>query len=157
MNMGMKEPIRWYIRAELWPYIIIFMAMWKNVGYNTVIYYAGLMGIDPALYEAASIDGANRFQKIFRITIPMLTPIIVILMILGLGKIFFADFGLFYQLPMQSGILLPTTDVINYYVYRILIEIHDIGMGSAIGLFQSFMGLILMLFTMWLSKKISSK
>lgn len=152
-----QEPVNWYIRADLWPGIIIFMAMWKNVGYNSVIYYAGLMGIDPSLYEAASIDGATRFQKIFKITIPMLTPIIVILMILGVGKIFFADFGLFYQLPLQNGLLLPTTDVINYYVYRILTEVNDIGMGSAIGLFQSFMGMILMIFTMWLSKKISNR
>jgi len=155
ISAGM-DPVKWYIRADLWPYIIVFMGLWKSVGYNTVIYYAGLMGIDPALYEAASIDGASRFQRIFRITIPMLTPIIVILMILGVGKIFFADFGLFYTLPMQNGLLLPTTDVINYYTYRILIEVHDIGMGSAIGLFQSVLGLILVLTSTWLAKKIGS-
>lgn len=147
--------IRWYTRPELWPFIIVFMHLWKNVGYSTVIYYAGLMGIDPSLYEAAEIDGAGRWQRITRITLPMLSQLIVIMAILGIGRVFFADFGLFYQLPLQSGPLLPTTDVINYFTYRALIEIRDYGMAAAVQLYQSVMGLILVVTTNLLARRIS--
>lgn len=150
------DPIRWYTRPELWPFIIVFMHLWKSVGHSTVIYYAGLMGIDPALYEAAEIDGASRSQRITRITLPLLSQLIVILAILGIGRIFFADFGLFYQLPLQSGPLLPTTDVINYFVYRALIEIRDYGMAAAVGIYQSIMGLILVIATNWFARRISN-
>ncbi|MBF9014604.1 sugar ABC transporter permease [Oceanispirochaeta sp. M2] len=149
-----KEAVSWYTSPEYWPFILVFMGLWKQVGYNTVIYYAGLMGIDGAMYEAASIDGAGRIQQVFRITIPMLAPIIVVMMILGLGRIFFADFGLHFQLPLQSGPLLPTTDVINYFTYRALIEVRDIGMGTAIGLYQSVMGLFLVLGSNWAARRI---
>lgn len=149
------EPIRWYTRPELWPFIIVFMHLWKTAGYSTVIYFAGLMGIDPSLYEAAEIDGAGRWQRIIRITLPMLSQLIVIMAILGIGRIFFADFGLFYQLPLQSGPLLPTTDVINYFTYRALIEIRDYGMAAAVGLYQSVMGLILVVITNSLARRVS--
>lgn len=152
--MGM-EAVSWYTRPDLWPFILVFMGLWKQVGYNTVIYYAGLMGIDSTLYEAASIDGASKLQMVFRITVPMLAPIIVVMMILGIGRIFFADFGLHFQLPLQSGPLLPTTDVINYFTYRALFEVRDIGMGTAIGLYQSVMGLILVVASNWAANKIS--
>lgn len=149
------EKISWYTEAKYWPFILIFMGLWKSVGYNTVIYYAGLVGIDPGLYEAAAIDGAGRWKRTLYITIPMLIPLLVILTILGLGRIFFADFGLFYQLPLRSGPLLPTTDVINYYTIRTLMIARNYGMGTAIGLYQSVMGLILVLITNWASKKVS--
>ena len=149
------EAIKWYTRPELWPYIIVFMHLWKSVGYSTVIYFAGLMGIDPTLYEVASIDGASRMQRIFRITLPMLTPLVIIMAILGIGRIFFADFGLFYQLPLQSGPLLPTTDVINYFTYRALVEVRDYGMAAAVGLYQSLMGLVLVVITNYLAGRLS--
>ncbi len=149
-------PVAWYTEPKFWPPILIFMGMWKRIGYNAIIYYAGLMGIDPTLYEAASIDGANLWQRIWKITVPMLTPLIVVLTILGLGRIFFADFGLHYQLPLQSGPLLPAVDVINYFTFRALTVLNDISMGSAVGLYQSVMGLILVLFTNWAANKISS-
>ncbi len=149
------EAIRWYTRPELWPFIIVFMQLWKTVGYSTVIYYAGLMGIDPSLYEAAEIDGAGRWQRTLRITLPMLSQLIIILAILGIGRIFFSDFGLFYQLPLQSGPLLPTTDVINYFTYRALIEIRDYGMAAAVGLYQSVMGLVLVVATNLLARRLS--
>jgi len=149
------ERISWYTEAKYWPFILIFMGLWKSVGYNTVIYYAGLVGIDPGLYEAASIDGAGRWKRTIYITIPMLIPLLVILTILGLGRIFFADFGLFYQLPLRSGPLLPTTDVINYYTVRTLMISRNYGMGTAIGLYQSVMGLVLVLITNWAAKKVS--
>ena len=150
------QPIRWYTQPNLWPPIIIFMYLWKTTGYATVIYFAGLMGIDPSLYEVAAIDGATRMQRIFRITIPLLSPLIVIMAILAIGRIFFADFGLFYQLPLQSGPLLPTTDVINYFTYRALIEIRDYGMAAAVGLYQSFMGLILVVATNFIARRVSN-
>ncbi len=155
MSLFGMDAIRWYTRPELWPFIIVFMQLWKNVGYSTVIYYAGLMGIDPSLYEAAEIDGAGRWQRTIRITLPLLSQLIVIMAILGIGRIFFADFGLFYQLPLQSGPLLPTTDVINYFTYRALIEIRDYGMAAAVGLYQSTMGLILVVATNLFARRIS--
>ena len=149
------EKIAWYTDAKYWPFILTFMGLWKSVGYNTVIYYAGLVGIDPGMYEAAAIDGAGRWRRTISITIPMLIPLLVILTILGLGKIFFADFGLFYQLPLRSGPLLPTTDVINYYTVRTLMIARNYGMGTAIGLYQSVMGLILVLLSNWGARKVS--
>jgi putative aldouronate transport system permease protein len=154
-SMG-GESVSWYTRPELWPFILVFMGLWNQIGYNTVIYYAGLMGIDPTLYEAAAIDGAGRMGRLRHITLPMLTPLVVVMMILGIGRIFFADFGLHYQLPLQSGSLLPTVDVINYFTYRALMQLRDYGMGTAIGLYQSVMGLILVLTTNWAARKISS-
>ena len=156
MNLLGVEPIRWYTEPGVWPPIIIFAYLWKTAGYSTVIYFAGLMGIDPTLFEVASIDGATRMQRIFRITLPLLSPLIVIMAILAIGRIFFADFGLFYQLPLQSGPLLPTTDVINYFTYRALIEIRDYGMAAAVGLYQSLMGLILVIVTNFLAKRVSN-
>jgi putative aldouronate transport system permease protein len=150
------ERISWYTRAELWPFIIVFMYLWKTAGYSTVIYFAGLMGIDPTMYEAAEVDGASRFQRIIHITLPMMTSLIITMALLGIGRIFFADFGLFYQLPLQSGTLLPTTDVINYFTYRALIEIRDYGMAAAVGLYQSTMGLVLLLTMNSLTKRITA-
>jgi putative aldouronate transport system permease protein len=137
------QPVAWYSKPEYWPFILTFMNLWKGVGYSTVVYYAGLMGVDPELFESAAIDGARRWQRTIKITIPMISPVIIILLILSMGRIFEADFGLFYQLPMQSGMLLPTTDVINYFVYRALINLQDFGMSSAVGLYQSIMGFLL--------------
>jgi len=149
------EPVSWYSEIGAWPYIILFAGLWNQIGYNTIIYYAGLMAIDPALYEAAAIDGAGRWQRFLHVTLPMLSNLVVVMMILGIGKIFFADFGLFYQLPLQSGTLLPAVDVINYFTYRALMQLGDYGMGTAIGLYQSVMGLILVLVTNWLSRKVT--
>jgi putative aldouronate transport system permease protein len=113
------------------------------------------MGIDPQLYESATIDGANKWQCTFKITLPMLASVIVILMILSIGHIFYADFGLFYQLPLQSGMLFSTTDVINYFTYRALIEVQDYGMAAAVGFFQSIMGFIMILVANWTARRIS--
>ena len=97
------DPINWYSDPTYWPIIIVVVFLWKSVGYNSVIYLAAIMGIDKSLYEAAMIDGANKWQQIRSITIPMLTPLITILTLLAIGKIFYADFGLFYQVPRDSG------------------------------------------------------
>lgn len=140
-----KEPVMWYFEAKKWPGILTLVNFWKSVGYNTLIFYAGLMAIDPALYEAASIDGANILKKITKITIPMLKPLIIMMTLLRLGKIFYADFGLFYMVTRNTGVLYSTTDVIDTYVYRALSVIGDTGMATAAGFYQAIVGFIVVL------------
>jgi putative aldouronate transport system permease protein len=113
---------------------------WKHWGFGTVIYLATMSGFDPQLYEAATIDGANRWYQIRKITIPLLLPMIMLLFILSLGRIFNADFGLFYQVPRAAGPLIPTTQVLDTFVYRALIRLGDIGMSSAAAFLQSVVG-----------------
>ena len=137
------EGIMWYTKAEYWPFILSLSYIWKNAGYFSLIYFAGIIGIDKTYYEAASLDGASNWQMITKITIPLLTPVIIIVTLLQIGRIFFADFGLFYFLPRQIGILFSTTDVIDTYVYRALRVTGETGLATAAGLYQSVVGLIL--------------
>ncbi|WP_274363918.1 ABC transporter permease [Paenibacillus thermotolerans] len=139
------KPLQWYSDPKYWPYILVFVNLWKTIGYNSVVYLAAIMGIDRSLYEAAMIDGANKWQQIKHITIPMLTPLITILTLLAVGKIFYADFGLFYQVPRDSGTLYSVTNVIDTYVYRGLKTTGEIGMSTAAGLYQSLIGFILVI------------
>ncbi|WAM31950.1 ABC transporter permease [Caldicellulosiruptor naganoensis] len=139
------EPIAWYVEPKPWPVILILANLWKYTGYNAVIYLAAITGIDPEYYEAALIDGASKWQQIKHITLPLLSPLVVVLVLLGIGRIFYADFGLFYQLPMNSGALYDVTNVIDTYVYRTLMGMNDIGMASAASFYQSIMGFILVL------------
>ncbi|MEK4351473.1 ABC transporter permease subunit [Paenibacillus sp. FSL R5-0475] len=157
VTLGMfgEEAVKWYEQAKYWPVIIVITQLWKAVGFSTLIYYAGLLGIDSSYYEAAKIDGANKWQMIRKITIPLLTPLIVILFIVDVGKIFRADFGLFYFIPNDSSFLYGTTDVIDTYVYRSLRVVGDIGMSSAIGFYQSVVGFVLVLLANWIVKKIN--
>ena len=112
---------------------------------GSIIYYAALMGIDTSYFEAARIDGANRFQMMARISLPFLIPIMTILIILHLGHIMEADFGLFYQLPMNSPMILSTTDVLDTYIFRALIDTGDIAMSSAAGIAKSAVGFVLVI------------
>ncbi len=139
------DPISWYNNPTYWPIIIILVFLWKAVGYNSVVYLAAIMGIDKSLYEAAMIDGANKWQQIRNITIPLLAPLMTILTLLAIGKIFYADFGLFYQVPRDSGSLYSVTNVIDTYVYRGLKSTGEIGMSTAAGLYQSLVGFILVI------------
>lgn len=148
------EPISWYSEAKYWPFIIIFVGIWKGVGYNSVIYLAAITGIDKSYYEAAVIDGASKWKQVRYITIPLLKPLMIILTILAIGGIFRSDFGLFYQLPKDSGALYPVTNVIDTFVYRGLINMGDIGMSTAAGLYQSFVGLVLILVANYIVRKI---
>ena len=145
-----KDPIMWYSEPSYWRFIIPFAYLWKNMGYLSIIFLAGLTGISPEYYEAAEIDGASKFQQVMKITIPMLMPITITLFLLQAGKIFcagFGDWGLFYNLPRESGVLFSTTNVIDTFVYRALRQASDFGMSSAVGLYQSVIGLILILFS----------
>lgn len=137
--------INWYSEAKYWPYILTIVFIWKNVGYTSIVYIASIAGIDPGLYEAARIDGAGKFKQIFMITIPQIRSTIVIMVLLAIGRIFTSDFGLFYQVPMNSGALTNTTQTIDTYVYRALTQMNNIGMASAAGLFQSIVGFVLVL------------
>ena len=137
----------WYLNINYWPPFLIMMAIWKNAGYNCVIYYASIMGISGEYYEAAHIDGANRIQCIRYITIPLLSPMITMLLILGIGGVFYSDFGMFFFLPRNSAALLPVTQTIDTAVFRMLTGSTNIGQTAAVGLFQSLMGFLLVLAT----------
>ncbi|MBO9609652.1 MAG: sugar ABC transporter permease [Paenibacillaceae bacterium] len=156
MSFG-ADPIKWYQDSAYWPVIIVLVYLWKSVGFSSLIYYAGIIGIDPSYYEAARIDGASKLQMVRSITIPLLTPLIVILFIVAVGGIFRADFGLFYFVPNDVSFLYPVTDVIDTYVYRSLRVVGDVGMSTAVGLYQSIVGLVLVLTTNWIIKKINSE
>lgn len=144
------EPISWYGEAKYWPYILTIVNIWKGVGYLCIIFLAAIVGIDHEYYEAATIDGAGKWMQIRTITVPLLMPTITIMALLGIGRIFYSDFGLFYQVPLNSGPLQSTTDVIDTYVYRGLMNLGDIGMSSAAGLYQSVVGFVLVIISNYL-------
>lgn len=131
------EKVNIYNLPYIWPVIIIFFNAWKNAGYGSILYLASIMGIDPSIYEAAQIDGASKVQRIFKITIPMVRPTIIVLVLLAVGGIFKGNFDLFYNLVGSNGILYDATDVIDTYTFRALIYNNDIGMSAASGFFQS--------------------
>ena len=137
------SPIDWYNTPKYWPFILVIINIWKGLGYNMILYYATICGIDSTLYEAAVVDGATRWQKIVNVTLPSLKSTIIILTLMALGGIFRSDFGLFYQVPMNSGPLINVTQTIDTYVYRGLIQNNNVGMSSAAGLYQSVVGFIL--------------
>ena len=133
------EKVLFYTTPEIWPFIIVFFNLWKNIGYGSVMYLAAIMGIDTSIYEAATIDGANVFQRIFHVTIPMIMPTTVILLLLSVGGIFKGNFDLFYNLVGSNGLLYNLTDVIDTLTFRALISSNNFGMASAIGLYQSLL------------------
>ena len=140
--LGM-ESIAWYVEKKFWPFILVFVNLWKVIGYNCIVYMSAIIGFDRGYYEAAAIDGAGKWQQITRITLPLLKPTIIMMTLLAVGRIFYSDFGLFYQVPQNSGPLYPVTNTIDTYVYRGLLELGDINMSAAAGLYQSFVGFIL--------------
>ena len=148
------DPIQWYQKPKYWPAILIMANCWKGVGYGCLIYIAALIGIDPSFYEAARLDGASKWQEITKITLPSLVPTIITLLLLSIGRIFYSDFGLFYQVPMNSGVLFPTTNVIDTYVYRALIEQGNISMSSAAGVYQSLVGFCVVMLSNWIVRKV---
>ncbi len=137
-----KDSISWYTSPKYWPVILTFVYLWKSFGYNSIIYYATIIGIDETYFEAARIDGATRWQQVWYITLQCLKPTIITLTLLSIGRVFYSDFGLFYQVPMDSGPLLNATNTIDTYVYRALLTLNDVGRSSAAGFMQSVMGFI---------------
>lgn len=136
-----KAP-QFYQEAKFWPFILTFVHEWKQIGFGMILYLSSILGIDQSLYEAATLDGATRWQQHKSITLPLLKPTIIMLFILNLGQIFRSDFGLFYQVPMNQGILYDATQTIDTYVYRALLKFNDVGMSSAASFIQSVVGFI---------------
>ncbi|MFU0828438.1 MAG: putative aldouronate transport system permease protein [Lachnoclostridium sp.] len=147
------EPVNWYTSPSVWPAILVIMKIWKGAGMSAIIFLASITGIDSSLYEAAAIDGAGRFQMMKRITIPLLMPTIVVLTLLSLGKIMYGDFGMIYALVGDNGTLYKTTDIIDTYIFRSMRQIGDMSQSTAIGLFQSGIGFIMVYGSNWLARK----
>jgi putative aldouronate transport system permease protein len=150
------DGITWYSEPKYWPYILTIVNVWKSVGYFSIIYLAAIVGIEAEYYEAATLDGASKWQQVRSITFPLIIPVVMIMTLLQVGKIFNADFGLFYQVPMNSGALMSATDVIDTYVYRALMQMGDVGMASAAGLYQSVLGFLLIFGVNYIVRKINS-
>lgn len=152
LNAFGLESVQWYSNPKPWPVILVIANTWKNVGMDMVMLYAALMGIDETVIEAGRIDGATEGQIKRKIIIPEIMSLISILLVLKVGGIFNADFGLFYQLPRDSGQLYSVTDVISTYTYRMMMDSQNYGVSTAIGLLQSVVGLVLVMVTNKLSK-----
>lgn len=148
------DPVKWYNETQYWPFILIFVNAWRSVGYSCIIYYATILGFDRSFYESALIDGAGKLKQIRYITLPLLKPTIVMLSLMAIGRIFYSDFGLFYQVPMNQGSLYSVTNTIDTYVYRGLLQLGNISMSAAAGVYQSIIGFVLVLGANLLVRKI---
>ncbi len=148
------NPVKWYNEAKHWPYILVIVQLWKSVGYGMVVYLASITGIDATYYEAAVIDGATKWQQVTKITLPMIKPIMIIMFILAVGRIFNSDFGLFYKVTRDSGPILNVTTTIDTYVYKALMTLGNIGMSSAAAFFQSVFGCMTILVANAITRKI---
>lgn len=158
INKSILEPlgfegISWYQEKKYWPFLIVFFAIWKTVGYNMIIYLSSLVGISADYYEAARIDGASKLQQIRYITLPLLKPTVITLFILAVGQVFRSDFGLFYQMPRNSGVLFSVTQTLDVYVYQALMKNANYGMSSAASFYQSIVGFVLIVLANKLVKK----
>ena len=150
-----KEAINWYSESKYWPVSRVIVNTWKGVGYGCLIYISSISGIDPSFYEAAELDGASKWKQIRYITLPSIMPSVITLTLLNIGRIFYSDFGLFYQVTQNSGQLYDTTNVIDTYVYRALLQSGNIGMASAAGFYQSIVGFACVLLANVVVRKLS--
>lgn len=137
--------VSWYTEDKHWPFILVFVNIWKTFGYSSIIYFASIIGIDRTYYEAAQVDGASPLKQIWSITLPLLKPVLITMILLSIGRILYSDFGLFYQVPMNSGMLFDTTNTIDTFVYRGLLESNDVGRAAAANFIQSVLGFVLVL------------
>lgn len=151
------HPIQWYTESKYWPFILTIVYLWKSFGYISIIFYATVIGIDSAIYEAAAIDGAGRFKRIWHVTLPGLKNTIITMVLLSVGKMFYSDFGLFYQVPQRSGLIANVTDTIDVYVYKSLTMLNDIGRSSAAGFLQSVLGFVLVLIVNMIVRKVDDE
>jgi len=152
--LGIEKQM-WYSTAKLWPPILLFVNAWKHIGYLSILYYSAIIGIDIENYEAAQLEGATKWQQIRFITLPLISPVVITMTLIYVGRIFNSDFGLFYHVPMNSGAVYSTTNVIDTYVYRALMQLGDIGMASAAGMYQAIVGFVLVLLSNMAVRKIS--
>ena len=147
---------QWYMKPAMWPPFLVFMNLWKGLGYGMVVYLATITGIDKTYYEAAGIDGATIWQQIRYITLPLMKTVIIMMFIMAVGRIFYSDFGLFYQMPRNSGALYSVTRTLDVYVYQALMKNNDYSMSSAASVFQSVVGFILIIAANKLVKRYES-
>ena len=155
--LGLNTTIDFYLEPSVWPILLTFINTWKTIGFTVVIYYSSIVAISGEFYEAARIDGASKWQQIKFITLPCLKPTIIILIILSLGRMFYSDFGLFYQVPKNSGILYSTTQTIDTFVYNALMTQNNLGMSSAAGFYQSIVGFVLVITANLVIRKIDKE
>ena len=139
------NPVNWYATAKYWPIILTIVHFWQNAGQSSIIYMASIGGIDKSLYESARLDGASKWNQIRHITLPMLRPMIILMLLMSIGRIFNSDFGLFYQVPLGSGLLTSTTQTIDTFVYRALLQLNNVSMSSAASVFQAIIGFVLVM------------
>lgn len=151
------ERVSWYTQAKYWPFIITIVQLWKSFGYSSILYYATTVGIDTSLYEAATVDGANRWKQVWHVTLPGLKATIITLVLLAIGRMFYSDFGLFYQVPMRSGLISSVTDTIDVFVYKGLTQLNDVGRASAAGFLQSILGFVFVLTANFAVRKLDSE
>ena len=152
-----KDPVSWYTPKQYWPVILTFVNQWKGIGFTMVIYLAAIVGISRDYYEAAKIDGAGKLAQIRYITLPLLKPTIITMVLMSIGRIFYSDFGLFYQVPRNSGMLYEVTQTIDVYVYNALMKNTDYAMASAASFYQSIVGFVLILLANLVIRKISKE
>ena len=152
-----QDPVNWYAEPQYWYVILVFLSVWKGLGYFTIIYLAGMLNISPEYYEAARIDGAGKLQEIRFITLPLIRPLVIINVLLAVGRIFFANFDFIYNVTRDSGLLLPTVNVIDTFVYRSLATVGNFNLASAAGVFQAVAGLILVLIANALVRRIDKE
>lgn len=148
--------IDFYQAPKYWPFILLFVNQWKSIGFSMILYLSAVIGISPDFYEAARIDGATKWQQITNITLPLLKPTVITLFILNVGRMFYSDFGLFYQIPKNSGALYNVTQTIDTYVYNALMNNNNVGMSSAAGFIQSIVGFCLIMTANWITRKLDA-
>jgi len=154
-NLGI-EGINWYTEPKYWPFILTIVHLWKGFGFQSIVFYATIIGFDKTYYEAAVVDGATIWQQITKITLPLLRPTVIMLTIMSLGRMFASDFGLFYQVPMNTGTLYTATTTIDTFVYRAMMEDHDVGRSLAAGFLQSILGFVVVMLTNTIVRKVDS-
>ena len=148
-------PVQFLASPQYWPVILVLLKVWHGAGFGSIVYMATISGINPDIYESASIDGATRFQKIRFITLPLLKPTIILLLILAVGGIFNGDFGMIYAIIGRNPALYPTTDVIDTYLFRAMMDLGDMSMSAAIGFMQSVVGFTLVVSVIYIAKKVA--
>lgn len=141
--LGEGNEVNFYASKQYWPFILVFVFIWKQLGYNAIIFLSSIVGLDQSIYEAARVDGASKWYQIRHITLPLLKPTIITLLLLQVGRIFYSDFGLFYQVPMDSGALYSVTNTIDTYVYRSLMVLNNISTASAASTYQAIIGFVI--------------
>jgi putative aldouronate transport system permease protein len=156
VKYGMAS-VNWYAQPTYWIPILVFLSVWKGLGYFTILYLAGMLGINPEYFEAARMDGANKLQEIWYINLPLIRPLVIINVLLAIGRIFYANFDFIWNVTRDTGMLLETTNVIDTYIYRSMAAIGNFNLAAAAGFFQAIAGFILVLLANWVVRKIDNE